>query len=266
MVNSIDDIIELHRSSGNIEDAYIKIHLDERILNLNVFTMKITSVEASKEDVDIWNERISKELKKNRSLDKEIKEFVNIFELLNKIKVRSGEIIKGECPDFLIKRNGSTIGVEITKIYVGYDWMVEKLENEIQEYRFDNEDIEGYIEYKKASDKIEIHNDSGSIVLSPKLQESMNEEYEILIKNKLFEKIRKMLDEYAKYDTNIIYASVTSPEYFDDITDLDAFTKELMYYIAHLEGNLENYKYKLIININKKWIEINLNEGNYKII
>ena len=135
MVTSIDDIIELHKNAGNIEDAYIKIHIDDKTLNLNIFTMKITSVDASKADVDLWNERITLELHKNKKLEKEIKEFCVVFELLNKMKIRSGKIIKEESPDFCIKRNNKTIGIEITKIYVGYDWMVEKISNDIKEYR-----------------------------------------------------------------------------------------------------------------------------------
>ena len=74
------------------------------------------------------------------------------------------------------------------------------------------------------------------------------------------------MDNYKKYDINIIFAEITSPEYFEDITDLDKFSKEIMYYIAHLEGNLSLLEYRLIIKINKKWIEINLKNGTYQAI
>ena len=266
MVNSIEDIIELHKDSGNIEDACLRIHIDDKILNLNLFSLKVTAYEAKKEDVEIWNDRITQELKKNKQLEKETKEFTSVFELLNKLRVKNGSISKNECPDFVIKRNHQTIGIEVTKIYVGYDWMVEKIESEIKEYRLEKEDVEGYIEYRKAGDKIEIFDENGKMILSPKLIPVMNEEYQIKIKNKLYEKIRKLIDEYEKFDLNIIYADITSPEYFDDITDLDAFSKEVVYYVKHLDANLNDSQYKLIIKMNSKWIELNLNEGTYKII
>ena len=54
---------------------------------------------------------------------------------------------------------------------------------------------------------------------------------------------------------------------FDDITDLELFSKELMYYIAHLDIIFsQEAEYKLVININNKWVEINLKEGCYNII
>lgn len=266
MVNSIDDIIELHKDSGMIEDAYIKIHIDEKILNLNLFTMKVTAVKATKEDVEIWNERISKEIRKNKKLEKETKEFSSLFDLLNKIKLRSGKIRKGESPDFIIEKDGKEIGIEVTKIYVGYDWVVEKIESELKEYKIEEKEAEGYIEYKKLGDKVELYNKKGKLNISPKIIPKLNEEYHIKIKNKIFEKIRKQLDDYKKYDYNVIYAEITSPEYFDDITDLDAFSKEISYYIMHLEGDLNIATYMLIIKINQKWIELNLNEGTYKLI
>ncbi len=268
MVNSIEDIIELHKSSGKIEDAYVKIHLDEKILNLNLFTMQITPIHADREDVEIWQNRINQEIKKDRALEKEINEFIAVFEFLNKMKIRSGEIKKSECPDFIINRNDkTTIGVEVTKIYVGYDWMLEKIANEITKYKFKREDIEGYIEYKKAGDKVETYKvKSGKLIISPKLFPKMNEEYQINIKNKILEKLRKQIDEYCKCDINIVYAYITSPEYFDEITDLDEFSKELQYYMAHLEANLTEEKYKLVLKINQRWIEFDLSEGTYTIV
>ena len=266
MVSSIENIIELHKSSGNIEDAYIKIHIDEKILNLNIFSLKVTAIEADVEDVEIWNDRISQELKRDRELEKEAKEYASVFELLNKLKIKSGFIQKSECPDFMITKNNQTVGIEVTKIYVGYDWMVEKIEADIKEYRLEKNDIEGYIEYKKAGDKVELFDENGKILLSPKLLPKMNEEYQIKIKNKLYEKIRKQVDEYKQFDLNIIYADITNPEYFDDITDLDSFSKEVVYYINHLDVNMDFATYKLILKMNSKWIELNLNDGSYKLI
>ena len=229
--------------------------------------MQVNTIHAEKSDLDIWQERINEEIKKNRKLEKEINEFITLFEYLQKFKIRHGEVIKSECPDFIIKRNEKTIGIEITKIYVGDDWLYEKLSNEIAKYRIKKDEIAGYIEYKKASDKIETFKlKHGKFIISPKITPKMNEEDQINIKNKIFEKIRKLLDDYCKCDINIIYANITSPEYLEDITDIDGFIKEIQYYMAHLDANLTDREYKLVLKMNRKWIEINLNEGTYKLI
>ena len=104
------------------------------------------------------------------------------------------------------------------------------------------------------------------MILAPKFFPMMNEEYQIKIKNKIYEKIRKQVDEYKQFDLNIIYADITNPEYFDDITDLDSFSQEVYYYINHLDVNMDFATYKLILKMNSKWIELNLNDGSYKII
>ena len=86
------------------------------------------------------------------------------------------------------------------------------------------------------------------------------------LKNKILEKLRKQIDEYCKCDINIVYAYITSPEYFDEITDLDEFSKELQYYMAHLEADLTEEKYKLVLKINQRWIEFDLSEGTYIVV
>lgn len=266
MEDPIYSIIETHKSSGEIKDAYIKVYMDEMILNLNTFTLELKKIRATQKDLKIWNGMVFEALERNKKLQKEVNEFKTIFKLLNKFKIRSGILSKSECPDFVLERKNKKIGIEVTKIYVGYDWLVEKLSKDMEEYKLDSANIEGYIEYKKATDKVEVYNDGKRIILSPKINSELEKEYNANIKNKIFEKIRKLLDNYKKYDINIIFAEITSPEYFDDITDLEYFSKEIMYYIMHLEGDLSILEYRLIIKINKKWIEINLKNGTYKTI
>ncbi len=266
MMNSIEDIIELHRHRGSIEDAYVKIHIDEKVLNLNVFTLKVTAIDAEKNDVEIWNEKIEKEIEKNKELEKEVKEFISLFELLNKLKIKSGEIIKTEKPDFIIKKENKVIGVEVTKIYVGYDWAIQKMEKELKEYKIPPEYAEGYLEHRRFADKIELYTDKGKLYISPKVLPKLNQEYQIMIKNKIFEKIRKQIDDYEECDNNIIYADITSPEYFEEIANLDGFLNEMINFVEHLEGNLKHAMYNLIIKINNKYIEFNLSERKYQII
>lgn len=117
MLTSIESIIELHNNKGLIEDAYIDIHFDNKILKLNTYTLKFTNVNADKEEVKMWNNRINYELKKNRNLEKEIKEFRILFEALNKLKIKKGYIKKTERPDFVLDIDNKKIGIETTKIY-----------------------------------------------------------------------------------------------------------------------------------------------------
>ena len=110
-------------------------------------------------------------------------------------------------PDFILERNNKKIGIEITKIYVGNDWVAEKLNEDIQAYKFRKNEIDGYIEYKKYKNKIRTYNIRGGLVIAPMYDEVSMDEYIVEIKNKLFEKIRKLIDDYDKFDKNIIYVN-----------------------------------------------------------
>ena len=43
MLNSIDEIIKIHKSEGYIEDAYKIINYRENFLKLNIYTLKFVS-------------------------------------------------------------------------------------------------------------------------------------------------------------------------------------------------------------------------------
>ena len=257
-------ILALHQSEGKIKNAYVNILIEKQLVKLNVFSMQLKSINTSKDEIKKWQLELNKEIQKDKQLFKEIREFQSIVDLINKYHIRYGKIYKSESPDFIIEKRGKKIGIEITKIYVGYDWMLEKISNEIKEYRLNKEDAEDYLTYKKANDKVEIYENKGEIVISPKLFPLLNIEYSVMIKNKILEKIRKLFDDYQKYDENLIYAEIISPEYFEDVTDLDAFSQEIFYYICHLEELLDDREYKLIIRLNRRWIELNLKTGKYQ--
>ena len=80
----------------------------------------------------------------------------------------------------------------------------------------------------------------------------------IKIKNKIFEKIRKLFDEYSKYDENIILADIVSPEYFGTVDDIIKFNDEITFYINHLEENFDEKDYILILKIGEKIGKIDL--------
>lgn len=264
MLNSIEDIIDLHESKGNLEDAYIDMHFDEKILKLNIFTLKFITVNAEREETKRWNNRLDFEIRKNRALQKEIKEFRILFEALNKLKIKSGYIEKSERPDFIIEKNGIRFGVEITRIYSGNDWAAEKLYEDIRTYEIGNKEIEGYIEYKKLNNKIKTYAIKENLIIKPFNKNEDREILKIKMKNKIFEKIRKMFDEYKNYDTNIVLANIVSSQYF--VNDIEEFNDELTYYTNHLEENFGEREYILLMKIDKKWIKFDLKEHTCDIL
>ena len=263
MLNSIDDIISLHTSAGKIEDAVKKIHIDNKVLPINTFTLIVTRGNASREEFRRWNVTINNEIKKDINMQKEIREFISIFRMFNKLKIRSGYISKNEMPDFVLERNNKKIGIEITRIYVGNDWVAEKLSEDIQAYKLRKNEIEGYIQYRKFQNRIKTYAIRGGIVIAPAYDEVSVNEYIIEIKNKLFEKIRKLIDDYAKYDENIICAEIVTPRFFNSDEEIKQLNEEIKFYIAHLDGINDDNEYKLILSNKEKWTIFNLKNGTY---
>ncbi len=263
MLNSIEDVVGLHTSSGQVESAIKKIHLDNRVLMLNTFTMRIARGNSSKEEVRRWNVMINNELKKDRNLQKEVKEYVSIFKMFSKLGIRSGIISKSEMPDFVLERNNKKIGIEVTKIYVGNDWVAEKLSEDIQAYKLRKNEIDAYIAYRKFQNRIKTYAVRGGIVIAPAYSEVSLNEYIIEIKNKLFEKIRKQIDDYNKFDENIIYADIVTPKFFNTDEEIVQLNEEIKFYVAHLDGINDTNEYKLILSNKDKWTEFNLKDGTY---
>lgn len=263
MLNSIDDVMALHTSAGNIEDAIKKIHIDNKVLPLNTFTLRVTRGNTPKEEVRRWNVTINNEIKKDRSMQKEIREFVSLFRMFEKLKIKSGHIAKSEMPDFVLERNNKKIGIEITRIYVGNDWVAEKLAEDIQAYKLRKNEIEGYIQYKKFQNRIKTYAVRGGIVIAPTYDEVSVNEYIIEIKNKLFEKIRKLIDDYDKYDENIIYAEIVTPKFFRTDEEIEKLNEEIKFYIAHLDGINDDKEYKLVLSNKDRWTIFNLRNGTY---
>lgn len=150
------------------------------------------------------------------------------------------------------------------KYILGNDWVPEKIYEDIRTYNMDKKDIDGYIEYKKYTNKIIKYKIKENLVIKPlnKNEDTLN--YEVKLKNKLLEKVRKMFDEYINCDINIILANVVSPKYFEDIYNLENFNKELTFYINHLEANTINKEYVLLLKLDKKWVKFDLNNHTYE--
>lgn len=263
MLTSIDDVVNLHVSTGKIEESIRKIHIDNKVLMLNTFTMRVARGNASKEETRRWNILINNEIRKDRNLQKETREFVSVFKMFNKLGIRSGVVTKSEMPDFVLERNGQKIGIEITKIYVGNDWVAEKLSEDIQAYKLRKNEIDGYIAYRKFQNKIKTYSVRGGIVIAPTYDEVSLNDYIVEIKNKLFEKIRKQIDDYNKYNQNIIYAEIVTQKFFNSEEEIKKLNEEIKFYVAHLDGINDANEYKLILSNKDNWTEFDLKAGTY---
>lgn len=266
MISSIEDIVDLHESQGNIEDAYIKIHFDNKIMMFNKYTLRVRRGNAPKSEIREWNTDIYSVVKRNRNLTKEVKEFISLFELLEKLKIKSGYIEKSETPDFVLTRNGKKIGIEITKIYIGNDWVADKLSEEIKEFRLRQTDLEGYMEYKKYKDRVVTYKVRGGLAIMPQTKNISIQEYIVELKNKIFTKVRKLIDDYNKFETNIIFVEVVSSKLLKDKLDFNEMCDELNYYVTYMEGNFAQSIAKVILKIGEQFVEFNLTEKNYKLL
>ena len=89
-------------------------------------------------------------------------------------------------------------------------------------------------------------------------------EYIIEIKNKIFEKIRKLIDDYKRYEKNIIFVEVVSPRYFNTEEEIQKLNQELQYYISHLDGFDDEREYELILKTSTRWNCFHLTNGSYE--
>lgn len=263
-LNSIDDIIALHMSNGKIEDGYKKIHFDNKVFILNKFTLRVKRGNMSKEEAKRWNLIIQSEVKKDRNLYKETKEFVSLFQLFNRVGIRSGYIKKNESPDFIVSRNNEITGIEITRIYVGNDWIAEKVSEEIKAFKERKRDAIAYDEYRRFHSKIvSFKIRGGTVIMATGENEISKEEYLTEIKNKIFEKIRKLIDDYQKCKNNIIFVDVVSSVYFSEQEDIEKLNDEIKFYISHLDGFSYDGEYILILKSGDDWTKFDLKNGNY---
>lgn len=267
MLNSIDDIIDIHKSEGRIEDTFQKIHFDGKTFLLNIYNLRVRRGNMTKEEARRWNVTILNEVKKDRNLYKEIREFNQVFQLFNRFGIKTGIIKKHESPDFIIQRNGKEIGIEITKIFVGNDWIAEKISEEIKAFKKRKKEIDVYDRYVKFRSRIVTFHIREGIVIAPNTNNKITiDEYIVEIKNKIFEKIRKLIDDYTICDENIIFVEIASPLYFTEKNDINKLNEEMKFYISHLDGFANDREYKLVLKTATNWTVFNLRTGDYEIV
>ena len=83
------------------------------------------------------------------------------------------------------------------------------------------------------------------------------------IKNKIFEKIRKQIDDYAKYDYNFIFAEIVFTDY-EVFNSIEVLNKEIQYFISHLDILFGEAEFHLILKIGNMWNDFDLKKGTYQ--
>ena len=92
----INEIISCHKSKGMIEQNAGVTIIDDNLVRFNKYTLKVSKIKASTVDVNYYNANITKEIKKNSTFYKEIREFNQLFRFFEKLNITTGYIKKTE--------------------------------------------------------------------------------------------------------------------------------------------------------------------------
>ena len=260
-----DKIIKSHKSEGMLEESIMQFNINEQQISYNVFTLKLKRLNKTNIDINYYNAQLLKQIKQYPQLYKEIREYNLIFRFFKKLNIKDGYIKKSETPDFILQRNNKKYGIEVTRIYTGNDWVAEKLHNDIVAYQLRDKMLSEYINYKKYDGKIKTYNNQKGIVVKAVKDKAFREEEIIQIKNKIFEKIRKLIYDYTKYDYNFIFAEIVFTGY-GELDEFDRLNKEINYFISHLDIIWGEAEFHLILKLGNNWNDFDLKNGTYKLI
>lgn len=263
--NDLKKIIKNHASEGMIEEANLAIPFNQTLLYFNKFTLKLKKIRNTSIDFDYYNAQILKLVKQNPNLYKEIREYNLVFRFLKKLKIKNGYIKKSETPDFVLDKDEKRYGIEVTRIYAGNDWIAEKLHNDILAYRLKDKNLYKYIHDKKFEGKIKTYQTKKGIVVKAVKEKVFRIEEMVQIKNKIFEKIRKQIDDYAKYDYNFIFAEIVFTDY-EVFNSIEVLNKEIQYFISHLDILFGEAEFHLILKIGNMWNDFDLKKGTYQML
>lgn len=264
-IDFLNKMIKSHKSTGMIEEANMLEKIENQTICYNVFTLKIKKMCNSKLDINYLNAQLIKKVKKVPNLYKEIREFNLIFRFFKKLNINNGYIQKSETPDFILQKGNKKYGIEVTRIYTGNDWVAEKLHNDILVYKLKDKRLSEYINYKKYDGRIKTFNNKKGIVVKAVKDKQLKHDEIVQIKNKIFEKIRKQIDDYNKYDNNYIFAEIVFTDY-EELEHFEIINKEINYFISHLDVIWSEAEYHLILKVGNNWTDFDLKRGNYKII
>lgn len=261
----LNKIIKMHKSEGMLEEANYLITLNNVPLYFNKFTLKLRKINNSNLDIHYYNAQILKKIKSNPILYKEIREYNLVLRFFEKLHIKNGYIRKSETPDFVLEKNEKQYGIEVTRIYAGNDWIAEKLHNDILAYRLKDKRLSEYIDNKKYEGKIKTFKNKNRIIVKAVKEKAFREEEMIQIKNKIFEKIRKQIDDYNKYDYNFIFAEIVFTDY-KELEKIEKLNEEIRFFISHLDVIWESREFHLILKVGNIWNDFNLKKGTYRLL
>ena len=261
----IKEIINNHRSKGMLEEAMCVTIIDNDLVKYNRYNLKLKKIGFSNFNTNYYNSKIITELKKNSTLYKEIKEFNLLFRFFDKLGIQHGYVKKMECPDFEFSVNGTSYGIEVTRLYTGNDWVAEKLHNEIVAYNLTSKQFKEYISNSKYQNRIKTFHNENELKVKAVKEECFEKEEIIQIKNKIFEKIRKQLDDYQKYDVNYIFAEIVYTGY-KQIESYSDLSNEINSYVSHLDVNFDKTEFHLILKNGNVFVDFDLKNRSFKYI
>ena len=261
----INEIINNHRSKGMIDEATCVTIIDNNLVKYNKYNLKIKKMDFSNFNTNYYNSKLITELKKNSTLYKEIREFNLLFRFFDKLSIKHGYIRKIERPDFEFSLNGVSYGIEVTRLYTSNDWVAEKLHNEIVAYNLTDKQFKEFISNSKYHNRVRAINNEKRIKVQAVKEACFEQDEIIQIKNKLFEKIRKQLDDYQKYDVNYIFAEIVYTGY-KQIESYTQLSDEINSYVSHLDANFDKTEFHLILKNGNVYVDFDLKNRNYKYI
>ena len=259
---NIEELIASHRSKGDIENHDGVTIIDDNLIRYNKYTLRLSRINTSQAQVNYYNAQVVRYLKTKTTIYKEIREFNQVFKFLSKLNITSGFIKKMETPDFELFKAGKSYGIEVTRIYTGNDWVAEKIHNDIDAYKLSKDTYKDYISSSKYANRVLLRLKNDAVKVEAVKEKDFQEDEIIQIKNKLFEKIRKMMDEYQKFDINYIFADVVYAGY-KQIKSYRELSDEINYYISHLDVNFGNVEFHLVLKTGNKYIDFDIKNNSY---
>ena len=264
--NYAEEIMACHKSKGMLEESMGVTIIDNNLVKFNKFTLRVSKIKASDVDINYYNAMIIKRIKRDSTFFKEIREFNQLFRFFDRLNIRRGYIKKTETPDFEFSKDGMTYGIETTRIYTGNDWVAEKIQNDIVAYKLSDKTFKEYLKNNRYAGRIRQHyKPSGDVNVSAVKSEEFSSAEVVQIKNKIFEKIRKQLDDYKKFDFNYIFVEIVYSGY-KEISSYDELNLEIQYFVTHLDVNFGNIDFHLVLKNGNNFVDFNLKDGTYKFI
>ena len=261
----IKDIIAAHKEKGNVEDADAVTIIEGNLVKFNKYTLKLSKIKDSNIKIGQYNALLIKYIKMHTRLYREIREYRQLFKFFDKMSIDKGYVKKIETPDFELYKDGLSYGIEVTRLYTGNDWVAEKIHNDISAYKLSKDTFKEYISNSKYSARIKSFVDGDKIKVVAKKDIELNKEEIIQIKNKIFEKIRKQLDDYQKFDVNYIFAEIVYAGY-KEISLYEELNDEIKYYVSHLDVNFGKTQFHLVLKNGNVFVDFDIVNGSYRII